>query len=196
LPWYRTCFSMSYCCKDSWGCGSMHYAWLCHRPVGDQRTSKPAKLPHKRSRDPNPFPGLSHTPHCAACEQAAQEPAAPLPPAPPPPIISSRGRPRQVGTSQHFCPNPDCTYQGQVKLGNLGANGHRGGGPWRQLHSTVCDRYFLETHGTPFHGKRVSPDLLVWAVGALAEVLGIRAVAPASSRVSHRAGECAAKCGR
>jgi IS1 family transposase len=35
----------------------------------------------------------------------------------------------------------------------------------------------LETHGTPFHGKRVSPDLLVWAVGALAEGLGIRAVA-------------------
>jgi len=35
----------------------------------------------------------------------------------------------------------------------------------------------LETHGTPFHGKRVAPDLLVWAVGALAEGLGIRAVA-------------------
>src|SRR6266566_7484460 len=31
-------------------------------------------------------------------------------------------------------------------------------------------------HGTPFHGKRVAPDLLVWAVGALAEGLGIRAV--------------------
>jgi IS1 family transposase len=35
----------------------------------------------------------------------------------------------------------------------------------------------LETHGTPLHGKRVAPDLLVWAVGALAEGLGIRAVA-------------------
>src|SRR6266853_1075677 len=33
------------------------------------------------------------------------------------------------------------------------------------------------THGTLFHGKRVTPDLLVWAVGALAEGLGIRAVA-------------------
>ena len=29
----------------------------------------------------------------------------------------------------------------------------------------------------PLHGKRVAPDLLVWAVGALAEGLGIRAVA-------------------
>jgi len=35
----------------------------------------------------------------------------------------------------------------------------------------------LETHGTPFHGKRVAPEKLVWAVGALAEGLGIRAVA-------------------
>jgi hypothetical protein len=33
----------------------------------------------------------------------------------------------------------------------------------------------LEIHGTLFHGQRVSPDLLVWAVGTLAEGLGIRA---------------------
>jgi hypothetical protein len=35
----------------------------------------------------------------------------------------------------------------------------------------------LEIHGTILHGKRVSPDLLVGAVGTLAEGLGIRAVA-------------------
>jgi hypothetical protein len=139
----------------------LHYAWLSHRPAGEQRTSKPAKPPHQRSREPKPFPGLIHKPHCAACEQAVQEPAAPPPPAPPPPIISSRGRPRQVETSQHFCPNPDCAYQGWVGWGNLSANGHPVGGPWRQLHCTVCDRYFLEMHGTPFHGKRVLPNLLV-----------------------------------
>jgi IS1 family transposase len=40
-----------------------------------------------------------------------------------------------------------------------------------------CHRYFQETYGTIFHGKHVAPDLLVWAVGALAEGLGIRAVA-------------------
>ena len=45
------------------------------------------------------------------------------------------------------------------------------------MHCTACDGYFLETHGTLFHGKRVTPDLLVWAVGVLAEGLGIRAVA-------------------
>jgi hypothetical protein len=71
-----------------------------------------------------------------------------------------------VETSPHFCPNPDCTYQGWVKLGNLSANGLPGGGPWRQLHCTICDRDFLETHGTPFHGMHVLPDRLVWAVGA------------------------------
>ena len=40
-----------------------------------------------------------------------------------------------------------------------------------------CKRHFLETHGTPFHGKHVDPDKLVWAIAALAEGLGIRAVA-------------------
>ena len=35
----------------------------------------------------------------------------------------------------------------------------------------------LPNHGTPLHGKRVAPEKLVWAVGALAEGLGIRAVA-------------------
>jgi hypothetical protein len=41
----------------------------------------------------------------------------------------------------------------------------------------ACGAYFLETHGTPLHGTRVAPERLVWAVSALAEGLGIRAVA-------------------
>jgi hypothetical protein len=82
-----------------------------------------------------------------------------------------------VETSQHFCPNPDYANQGWVKLGNLSPDGHPSGGPWRQLHCIVCDRYFLERHGTPLHGRHVLPDLLVWAVGALAEGVGVRAVA-------------------
>src|SRR2546427_13166122 len=62
---------------------------------------------------------------------------------------------------------------------SLSSNGtwHPSGGPWQQLHCTACESYFLETHGTPLHGKRVPTELLVWAVGALAEGLGIRAVA-------------------
>jgi transposase-like protein len=64
-------------------------------------------------------------------------------------------------------------------LGNLRANGHPSGGPWQQFHCTSCKGYFLETHGTLFHGTHVSPDQLVWAIAALAEGLGIRAVARA-----------------
>ena len=91
--------------------------------------------------------------------------------------MSTRGRPRQVDTSFHFCPHANCAYRGWGSWGNLSANGHPSGGPWRQWHCTVCKGYFLETHGTLWHGKRVAPDVLVWAVGALAEGLGIRAVA-------------------
>src|SRR6266702_4610304 len=160
-----------------WLCVMLHYDWPTACTGGDQKPSKPLPPPCKRSSDPKPFPGLTRKPCCAACEQAAQEPAAPPPPAPPPLITSSRGRPRHVDTSQQFCPTPDCAYRGRVGLGNLRANGHPNGGPWRQLYCSQCEGYVLETHGTPFHGKRVAPDLLVWAVGALAEGLGIRAVA-------------------
>jgi IS1 family transposase len=62
-------------------------------------------------------------------------------------------------------------------LGNITSNGHPSGGLWRQLPCTGCGSYFQETHGTPVHGKRVALDVLVWAVGALAEGLGLRAVA-------------------
>jgi len=82
-----------------------------------------------------------------------------------------------VNTSCHFCPDSACRYGGWLGLGNIRANGHPSGGPWRQLHCTSCGGYFQETHGTPLHGKRVAPEKLVWAVGALAEGLGIRAVA-------------------
>jgi IS1 family transposase len=159
-----------------WLCVMLHYAWPNEYAGGDQRPSKPLPPPRKRSSDPQPFPGLTRTPPCAACEQAHA--SAPQPPGcPPPRIVSTRGRPRQVDTSFHFCPKANCDYWGWVGLGNISANGPPNGGPWRQLHCTSCGGYFQETHGTPGHGKRVALDLLVWAVGALAEGLGIRAVA-------------------
>jgi hypothetical protein len=105
-----------------WLCLMLHYVWPSDRSTGDQRTSKPPNPSRKPSRDPKPFPGLTHKPCCVACEQAAQAPTAPPPPPPPPPITSRRGRPRQVDTSQHFGPNPECAYQGRGGLGNLSAN--------------------------------------------------------------------------
>jgi len=89
----------------------------------------------------------------------------------------TRGRRRQVDTSTHFCPNPDCTYRGWVGWGNLRANGHPNGGPWRQLLCVVCHGYFLETLGTLFHGKRTSVELIVRVLACLAEGLGIRGTA-------------------
>jgi IS1 family transposase len=158
-----------------WLCVMLHYAWPNECTGGDQRPSK--SLPsRKRSSDPKPFPGLTRKPPCAACEQAHEHGLQP-PGCPPPRIVPTRGRPRQVDTSFHFCPHANCAYRGWVSWGNLRANGHPSGGPWRQWYCTVCKGYFLETHGTLLHGKRVAPDVLVWAVGALAEGLGIRAVA-------------------
>ena len=89
----------------------------------------------------------------------------------------TRGRRRQVDTSTHFCPNPDCRYQGWVGWGNLRANGHPKGGPWRQLLCVACRRYFLETLGTLFHGKCASVELIVRVIACLAEGLGIRGTA-------------------
>src|SRR5262244_601042 len=92
-------------------------------------------------------------------------------------MVPTRGRRRQVDTSTHFCPNPDCASRGWVGWGNLRANGHPNGGPWRQLLCVACRRYFLETLGTIFHGKRTSVDLIVRVITCLAEGLGIRGTA-------------------
>jgi IS1 family transposase len=159
-----------------WLCCMLHAAWPSSHAAGVPRPPERIPPSRKRPRVPKPFPGHTRKPHCEACAQAAvPRPQAPC--APPPRIVSTRGRPRQVDTSSHFCPQPHCAYRGWVGLGNLSANGHPSGGPWRQFYCTACEGYFQETHGTPLHGKRVAPDLLVWAVGALAEGLGIRAVA-------------------
>jgi len=82
-----------------------------------------------------------------------------------------------VETSRHFCPHPHCDYRGWLGLGNLRANGHPNGGPWRQFHCTACKGSFPEHHGTLFHGKRVSVDRIVHVIGCLAEGLGIRGTA-------------------
>jgi IS1 family transposase/transposase-like protein len=92
-------------------------------------------------------------------------------------MIFPRGRRRHIDTTGQFCPQAACSYHGRVDFGNLRANGHPNGRRWRQLVCLGCRGYFLETVGTPFHAKQVDPDKLVWAIAALAEGLGIRAVA-------------------
>ena len=161
-----------------WLCVMLHYAWPSPGTVSPQPQAEPVSPQYKRKRsnDPKPFAGLTQRPCCAACDHAATHPQ-PLPPLRPDPLPPTNRRPCAIDPSMHFCPHAGCAYRGWRGLGNLRANGHPSGSPWRQLYCRSCKGYVLETHGTPLYGKRVAPDLLVWAVGALAEGLGIRAVA-------------------
>jgi IS1 family transposase len=118
----------------------------------------------------SPRPCPTATPVSTAATFAQRPPT-------PPRIVPTRGRRRQVDTSTHFCPNPACAYRGWAGWGNLRANGHPNGGPWRQLLCVACRGYFLETLGTLFHGKRASVELIVRVIACLAEGLGIRGTA-------------------
>ena len=105
-----------------WLCVMLHDAWPNACPGGEQRFSKPLPPPRQRSRDPQPFPGLTRTPPCAACEQAHAYALQP-PGCPPPRMVSARGRPRHVDTSSHFCPQPPWASRGWLGLGNITSNG-------------------------------------------------------------------------
>src|SRR5262252_1642305 len=159
-----------------WLCIMLPLSWPGRSATPPTPPATPIKPKPKRSTEPKAFEGLTHKPHCALCERETGE----TPPAPPPrpdPMPPTNRRPRMVDTSRHFCPHTNCDYRGWLGMNNLRANGHPNGGLWRQFHCTSCKGYFPEHHGTIFHGKRVSLDRLVWAVGTLAEGLGIRAVA-------------------
>jgi hypothetical protein len=156
-------------------CVILYWPWT--RDRSGMGWARPAKQKTKRrSKDRKPFPGLTHKPHCAACERP-QASALQAPSCPPPRIVASHGRRREVDTQRHFCPHPRGDSHGWVGRGNSRANGHLGGERWRQLQCIVGHTYFLETRGTPWYGQRVPPERLVWVVGALAEGLGMRAVA-------------------
>jgi hypothetical protein len=154
----------------------LHLAWPNRGVMPQTKPTKPITPRRQRSTDPKAFAGLPHKPPCALCEHEAAHPKAP-PPVRPDPMSPDSRRPRTVDTSRHFCPHAGCAYRGWLGLGNLRANGHPSGGPWRQFHCTACEGYFLETHGTILHGKRVSVALIVHVLACLAEGLGIRATA-------------------
>jgi IS1 family transposase len=146
------------------------------RGVLSEPPGMPIKPKGKRSNEPKAFPGLTQKPYCALCERDSTRPK-PLPPVPPDPMMPTHRRPRTVDTSRHFCPHLDCRYRGWLGLGNLRANGHPSGGPWRQFQCTSCEGYFPEHHGTIFHGKQAAVELIIHVLACLAEGLGIRATA-------------------
>jgi hypothetical protein len=154
--------------------GLVHGLAQQQSPCSLQHATSPA--PSKPSAKEKSFPGLTKKPPCPAWEAAAVHP--PELPAPPPPIIQyQRGRRREIDTSNHYCPNEGCAYFGWIGRRNIHANGYPSGRRWRQLHCVACDHYFLETHGTLFHGKSRPAEDILRAIAAVAEGLGIRAVA-------------------
>src|SRR5437879_985155 len=154
----------------------MHLTWPSRDVTTQTKPAKPITPRRQRSTEPKPFAGLTHKPPCALCEQEAAHPQAP-PPVPPEPMPPPPRRSRTVDTSRHFCPHAGCRYRGWLGLGNLRANGHPSGGPWRQFQCTACEGYFPEHHGTIFHGKQGAVELIVRVLACLAEGLGIRATA-------------------
>jgi hypothetical protein len=159
-----------------WLCLMLHWVWPSDSAAACPTPLAPPPPRPTRHRVPQPFKGFIKKPPCDACAHATA-PRPPAPSVPPPRMVPTRGRRRQVDTSTHFCPNPDWAYRGWVGWGNLRANGHPNGGPWRQLLGVACRRYFLETLGTILPGKRASVELVVRVIACLAEGLGIRGTA-------------------
>ena len=85
-----------------WLCFMLHWVAPSDAAACPMTPEPPSPRP-KRKREPTPFAGLTHKPHCDACEHATDShPQAPS--APPPRLVPTRGRRRQVDTSTHFCP--------------------------------------------------------------------------------------------
>src|SRR6516162_2279293 len=159
-----------------WLCVMLHAAWPSRCTTAQGTPAQPILPRRQRAKEPKPLAGITLKPHCALCEHETTHPKLP-PPVPPEPMPPTHRRPRTVDTSRHFCPHTGCRYRGWLGLGNLRANGHPNGAPWRQFQCLSCLGYFLEHHGTIFHGKQAAVELIVRVLACLAEGLGIRATA-------------------
>ena len=151
-----------------WLCVMLHAAWPSRCMTAQGTSAPPIIRRRQRSKEPKPFAGLTHKPSCALCEPETAHPQL-RPPVRPDPMPPTHRRPREIDTSRHFCHHDGGDYRGWLGLGNLRANGHPSGGPWRQFHCTACEGYVLETHGTLFHGKRTSVERIVHVLACLAE---------------------------
>jgi hypothetical protein len=94
-----------------WLCVMLQWVWPSDPATVCPTTPEPPGPRPKRHHKPTPFAGLTKKPRCDACEHASA-PHSEAPRTPPPRIVPARGRRRQVDTSTHFCPNPDCIYRG------------------------------------------------------------------------------------
>lgn len=112
-------------------CLIIHVWWPDPLRAAPPPPSKPLNPQRKRAQEPPPFPGYIHKPLCEACAHGLD--SHPKAPGSPPPVMSfPRGRKRPVDTPSQCCPDPDGAYHGWLGRGNIRANGHPGGQPWRQ----------------------------------------------------------------
>ncbi len=111
-------------------------------------------------------------PSCMGCEEEAGAAETPKRPTK---MKESRGRPRQIDTTNHYCPNEGCEYYGWLNLANIIANGRPNRGKARQLKCKACNRCFMETQGTIFYRKKTSAKTIWQVITALAEGVGLQA---------------------
>src|SRR5215510_4975765 len=151
-------------------------AWFSDATTAGPTPPPPTPPRRKHRREPTPFAGLTGKPPCDACAPASDRRAA-VPCTPPPRRVPPRGPRRPVDTSTHCCPHPACAYWGWAGWGQLRAQGHPKGGPWRQLLCGACRRDGLATLGPILHGQRASVERIVRVIACLAAGLGIRGTA-------------------
>jgi hypothetical protein len=89
-----------------WLCVMLHAAWPSRGAPAQGTPAQPIRPRRQRSKEPKPFVGLTHKPHCALCAQEAAHPA-PHPPVRPDPILPPPAAPVRLtprGISVHMPP--------------------------------------------------------------------------------------------
>ena len=89
-----------------WLCVMLHAAWPSRGAPAQGTPAQPIRPRRQRSKEPKPFVGLTHKPHCALCAQEAAHPA-PQPPVRPDPILPPPAAPVRLtprGISVHMPP--------------------------------------------------------------------------------------------
>jgi IS1 family transposase len=138
---------------------------------------RPKRRKPSRDKKAKPFAGLTRQPICERCVTEAEKQDRETKKEAPAKIEHERGRPPEVDTSNHFCPEGGCRYYGWLDKGNIISNGHPSGGRWRQLKCVVCGKHFQETIGTVFYGSRVPAQDIMRAIVSLSEGVSPRKVA-------------------
>ena len=155
----------------------LHLPWPRRSATTTTTPATTLKPKHTASRRPKPFEGLTHRPPCPLCRAISpalphrrlrlRRPHAPDPPAP------SHGGHLQAFLSPYGLSLSRLARAGRICAPMVILAAALGG----KCYCTACEGYFPGDHGTLFHGKRMSVELIVHVLACLAEGLGIRGTA-------------------